>query len=88
MKKKILSVMLTLGLLFSLTGCNYSEVETEEKTKEDTSSMFVCVEESLSWIVVYHKETKVMYVISDGSYNHGTFTVLLDADGSPMLWEK
>lgn len=88
MKKRILSAVLTVGLLFSLAGYNYSEVETEEKVKGDTSSMFVCVEQATSWSVVYHKETKVMYVVSDGFYNHGTFTLLVDADGNPMLWEK
>lgn len=88
MKKRILSAALTVGLLFSLTGCNYSKVETEEKVKKDTSSMFVYVEQTTSWRVVYHKQTKVMYVVSDGSYNHGTFTLLVDADGNPMLWEK
>lgn len=32
--------------------------------------------------IVYHKETKVMYVVSDD-----IFTLLVDADGKPMLWE-
>lgn len=30
----------------------------------------------------------IMYAISDGYYNHGTFTVLLNPDGTPMLWES
>ena len=37
--------------------------------------------------IVYHKETKVMYAVSCGSYNYGNLTVLVDADGKPMLWE-
>lgn len=47
MKKKILSVMLTLGLLFSLTGCNYSEVETEEKNKRG-HFLYVCLRRGIS----------------------------------------
>jgi hypothetical protein len=50
--------------------------------------MFVEIEQTGTWEIVYHKETKVMYAVSYGSYNCGTFTVLLDADGKPMLWEK
>ena len=33
--------------------------------------------------IVYHKETKVMYA----GGNDTVFTVMLDADGKPLLWE-
>lgn len=45
------------------------------------------VEDMSTWKVVYHKKTKVMYAVSDGSYNYGTFTLLVNADGTPMIWE-
>lgn len=48
--------------------------------------MFVVVEETSCWIVVYHKGTKVMYAVSSGGYNEGTFTLLCDKDGKPLLW--
>lgn len=38
--------------------------------------------------VVYHKDTKVMYVISRGQYNSGQFTLLVNPDGSPMLYKE
>lgn len=31
--------------------------------------------------------TKVMYAISDGAHNYGNFTLLVNADGTPMLYE-
>ena len=37
--------------------------------------------------IVYDKDTKVMYSISNGTYNRGTPTVLLNADGTPKIWE-
>lgn len=82
--KKIICVFLCMVLL-----CGCSSVVSVEETKEaeESKSMFVLIEQSLSWKVVYHKDTKVMYVVSDGSYNHGTFTLLVNADGTPMLWE-
>ena len=49
--------------------------------------MFVEREEANRWIIVYHKETKVMYAVSYGSYNIGTFTLLVNADGTPMLYK-
>ena len=33
------------------------------------------------------RETKVMYAISLGVYNSGTFCQLVNQDGTPMLWE-
>ena len=69
-----------------LSGCEMTEVESVNENNKDTS-MFVIIENTGTWSVVYHKETKVMYVVSCGAYNAGTFTVLVDADGKPMLWE-
>lgn len=83
MKKRILSMALAVVMVVCLVGC--STVENENK--KDTS-MFVCIETISTWRIVYHKETKVMYAVSDGSYNYGNFTVLVDADGKPMLWES
>ena len=85
--KKIISLILVLVILVSLAGCVELENERElNNTKTDTS-MFVKIETFSQWIVVYHKETKVMYAVSWGSYNSGTFTVLLNPDGTPMLWD-
>lgn len=82
--KKIICAVLCIVLL---CGCSsLSEVE-EINAVEETKSMFVRIEQSFSWEVVYHKDTKVMYTISNGSYNYGTFTLLVNADGTPMLYE-
>lgn len=39
------------------------------------------------YFTVYHNKTKVMYVVSDVHYNRGTFTMLVDAEGKPLIWE-
>ena len=66
-------------------GCSSKSVKDESNDKY--SSMFVKVESTLLWDVVYHKETKVMYSVSRGSYNQGSFTLLVDSKGEPLLWE-
>lgn len=76
--KKIIVLMIVV-LAMTLTGC--SEESTSDKSE------FVIIEGADIWYVVYHKETKVMYVVSNGTYNRGTFTLLVNADGTPMLWE-
>ena len=85
--KKIMSIAITIMLIGILCGCG--SLTTVEKINEqvDTKSMFVLVEKSLDWQVVYHRETKVMYAVSDGSYTYGNFTLLVNADGTPMLYD-
>ena len=78
--------MITMILLsFGLTGCGVTP-QYEESASESECSMFVVVEDGVDYSIVYHKDTKVMYSISDGAYNRGTFTVMLNADGTPMLY--
>lgn len=80
--KKFICIIIACVIIVS--GCSKTEVETEN---HDITSMFVCVEDSYNWKVVYHKYTKVMYAISNGSHTHGIFTLLVNPDGSPMIWE-
>lgn len=80
---KAKAIILAVIACMILSSC--SGVETAKN--EDDTSMFVEVENTTLWKVVYHKDTKVMYVVSTGSYNHGTFTLLVDADGKPMIYE-
>ena len=59
-----------------------------EKNTHLGNSDFVMVESTNNFYVVYHKETKVMYAVSDSKYNHGNFTLLVNADGTPMTYKK
>lgn len=77
--KKIIAIAICLCLF--LCGC--TSVETVER---ESSSMFVKIESAESWDVVYHKETKVMYAVSDDYYTCGTFTLLVNPDGTPMIY--
>ena len=72
-----------------LSGCSNTIVEHESQydNKDTITSMFVIVETTTFWYVVYNKDTKVMYTISRGSYNGGNFALLVNPDGTPMIWE-
>lgn len=85
MRKVISVIAIMLVVLCCFHGCG---AEAENETKEEQISMFVVVEEANSWAVLYHRETKVMYVMSRGGYNTGNFTVLLNPDGSPLVWDS
>lgn len=38
--------------------------------------------------IVYDKDTGVMYAVSRGPYNQGTFVMLVNADGTPKIYEE
>lgn len=82
-------IIITLTLIFIssiLSGCNFTRAEQIPESPD--TSMFVIVEVCDSYKVVYDKETKVMYTISNSIRNSGEFTVLLNADGTPKLFEQ
>lgn len=86
MKNKFIALTMSIVIVFSLVGCGATKQSTEEADLSE-HSMFIRVENNSLYDVVYCESTKVMYVVSRGGYNQGTFTVLLNADGTPMLYE-
>lgn len=86
MKKILLAIILILCL--TLCSCGAQMLTEEEVSKDNTSniSMFIQIEDGNCYKIVYHRDTKVMYAVSDGHYNSGTFTVMLNPDGTPMIY--
>jgi hypothetical protein len=41
---------------------------------------------SLYSATIKNNTSENMYVVSDGLYNRGNFTILLNNDGTPMIW--
>lgn len=92
MKKKVLALISLVTVLSSLLigcdGLNYTEVERNYDTQnENINSMFVEVECTGEWKVVYDKETKVMYSVAAYGSGTGQFTLLVDENGNPKLWD-
>lgn len=72
----LVSILIALMCLASLGGC-----ATVEKTESPSAnSRFVLVETTALWRIVYDKDTKVMYEVSNGAYNLGNFTLLVDSE--------
>lgn len=89
MKKKFAILMSSLVLAFGLVGCGNATVEKtyDTESEEKVPSIFTEIESTGSWRIVYHRETKVMYAVSWGGYNSGNFTLLVDENGDPLLYE-
>lgn len=85
MKKTFIVLAMVVAMSFGLVGC-HDDSQSREVASRNGSS-FIVVEEGLYYSIVYHKETKVMYTMSVGDRNKGNFELLVNADGSPMLYE-
>ena len=53
-----------------------------------TEPYFVEVAGGKTYKIVYDCDTKVMYAISDSMYSRGNFTLLVNPDGSPRIYEE
>ena len=82
--KKAIAILIILVML-ALCGCEGKTTVNSDNLREE--GMFVIIEEEYLWEVVYHRDTKVMYVVSRGYSNSGDFHALVNPDGTPMLWE-
>lgn len=87
--KKIILFLVAVLMLVTICACAPNQTESSEV--KDMPSMFVEIEEIRNLRVVYHKDTKVMYVVCMASYNRkdlpSNFTLLVNSDGTPMLYE-
>ena len=86
MKIYIILPIITALILLLVTGCAMVENKTEKEPVD--VSRFKRVEFTDYWEIVADGETGVMYAVSRGIYNQGAFTVLVDADGKPLIWDK
>ena len=78
--KKLLIVLMAFALCVCLlVGCSKSNINIR-------NSDFVFIERDGQFEYIYHKDTGVIYVMYFNA-NHAAMTVMLNADGTPMIWE-
>ena len=82
MKKIIISVLIMAGIV--LTGWLLKDVTISNNYAEN--ERFIKIKEEKGFNIVYDTETKVEYAVSNGCYNTGTVTLLVDKDGKPLIY--
>ena len=86
MKNKVLITIMLLAVI--LSGCGQRTIQNEAKKEQDSyNTYFIRVSEEYGGDIVYDSRTGVQYWRSNGAYNHGTLTVLIDADGKPLIYK-
>jgi len=86
--KKYCLLFIALIMLASCTPAYRTIEYTENNKTENTSSMFVVIEETQYWRIVYHRETKVMYSVQRGAESDGLLAPLYNRDGSLMVYKN
>lgn len=81
MKRLLICATVAFSISCVAACCGFSEAEATQE------GMFVAVYTGVNYYVVYQKDTKVMYAVSYSSSNRGNFTLLVNPDGTPMVWE-
>jgi hypothetical protein len=81
MKKVFIALL--LGVTCLMCSCVYT-------ADSETPKRFEYVDRGYyGWFdVVRDTKTGVMYAVSQEPYNYGTVTLLVNADGSPLLYEE
>ena len=82
--KKFIALILIVVSLMTLTAC---ATKREREVVKGEKSRMVYLEETGAYCIVYDRETKVMYAVSNSGYNYGNFTLLVDANGNPLLYQ-
>lgn len=87
MGKKIFCLLLLLIMpVMVLCGCS-DTISNDIGTEYKVGNVYlVKVEDSKSFAIFVHKETRVMYLANTETYRFG-LSVMLNTDGTPMLWE-
>lgn len=86
MKKKLLAVVLALAMMFALVGCGEKTENGNKIERVANNITLVRVVTGKDFRIYVHTETRVMYIAYDTPYSMG-LSVMLDADGKPLLWE-
>lgn len=79
MKKKFIAAIITATLL--IAGCSDTV-----NVSEGQDRMMEKVEDEWGYAIYVDKDTNVMYI--KGSGDGGTFTVMLNADGTLKIWQR
>jgi len=88
MKKVKISLIIIVLIILAGWILKDITIPTNNEGNTNNGSRFIVIEDNYIYQIVYDRETKVQYAISRGSYNQGTFYLLVNADGKPLLYKE
>ena len=85
--KYFLGGIIASVLLIAMAACETQPAAASFENSTSLQAQFVMVYDSYGYSIVYNAANRVMYAVSGGHDNCGTFTLLVNDDGSPMIWK-
>lgn len=85
MKRLLICIAVILAFAILLGGCQ------SKSSENNIDNMFVKVGQSNQCphiVILYDRDTKVMYSMSSYDRNCGILTLLVNADGTPKIWKE
>lgn len=88
MKKYVVFILVLILCLVLFTGCTItlSPSQNGESNSNTLEDRFFRLERTSRWCIYVDRQTNVMYLYRNGGYLGG-ISVMLDADGKPLLYE-
>ena len=83
---KMMTKLFAIFIAIALCACLFAGCEKSIRERNWTGSGFVYIESEGRLDYLYYEETGVVYVYDATSYRGG-LAPLLNADGTPMIWE-
>ena len=80
----LIAVMMALGL----TACDVQPAAAGFENSTSLQTKIITVYEAVDYSIVYNAANRVMYsVVNHNRGAAGVFTLLVDENGSPMIWK-
>ena len=84
--KKVAFLMLMIILLLTLCGCSkMSTIDDKPPENKVERTRFIKIESYGYGSIIIDSETNIEYWMSEGAYNTGTLTMLVDENGKPKV---
>lgn len=85
--KRTIKIALAILLLALCAGMLARCGDGEAQSEAETPFVWIYYSGIATYCVGYDRDTGVMYCMSNGYHNSGTLTMLVNADGTPKVWE-
>ena len=82
MRKKLITAIITAIITAALLIAGCSDTATVSAGQD---RMMEKIEEKWGYVIYVDRDTNVMYIKGPG--DGGTFTVMLNTDGTPKIWQ-
>lgn len=86
--KRIVAILLAMFIVFTFVGCG--ACESEDSYKEIVEGFVTVKELDTSYrkaYMVYDKDTRVMYIVTEGYYGAPSFSPYYDSNGDVAFYK-